>query len=327
MKSRMIVHLMSALVLASALAGCLDLEALAPQATESQAQAGPPATDTDGQHQGYAGQNRSQESEQEKEAEGQEEPQENSTQEEPTHEEEPEPADPPVAVLLVENESTTTVAGQAPLTVPFELMAEYEDLDDLQWTLSPGDGNDNTTGDGHDLPYRLNHTYEGEGTFHANYTVYAGGHENTSSVLIEVEEAAPELPDPVLIEGEAHLGNPAHEHYCARTVTNSGASIDQSVDGDIHALDPAGPGWVYAMEPAGNFTLYWYDSTNRLWITDEVNPDEESPRLGEAESTGSVPEDASNVEVCMDDPADSTPDGLPYTLTLWPPGHPEAPGA
>lgn len=324
MKSPLIVQLMSALVLVSALAGCLDLDTLAPQTAENTQGAGSATSDPDGQEEEPA----EPESQPAQNGSGaEEEPQQAPDEETTAEQEEPEPADPPVARLFVENESVSELAGQAPFTVSFELEAEYEDLAGLQWTFSPGDENDNVTGDGNELPYLMNHTYQDAGTFTANLTVAAQEHSNTSSVLIDVEEAVQEILDPVVIEGEARVGNPAHSQYCVRNVANSGAGVDEEIDGNLTALDPAGAGWVYALEPADNFTMYWYDDANRLWIADDVNPDEESPRLGEAGSEGIVPEDATHVEVCMHGPTDSTPEGLPYTLILWPPGHPDAPAA
>lgn len=322
LKSRMIVHLMAVLVLASVLAGCLDLDSFAPQNQEQEQASGSGAADPTPQEDRSTApadppepapeQEDSDESEQEPEVDDQEP-------------EEPEPVDPPVARLLIDNEAVSELTGDAPLKASFVLDAEYGEPTELEWSFSPGDGSEQITGSGDELPFTLNHTYGEPGEFTANFSVSAQGDHNMTLVSVKVEKAVPEVVPPVRIEGEALVGNPAHSVYCVRSVQNTPAEIDEEIDGEIHALDPAGPGWRFLLEPAGNFTIYWYDDAGPLWIVDALHPEEESPRATEAESVGVVPDGATHVEVCMDDPTDTTPEGFRYVLTLWAPGHPGAP--
>lgn len=196
-------------------------------------------------------------------------------------------------------------SGPAPLGVSFILDGFDEGGEELNWTFTVAEGETASNGTG--LPTQVNHTYTEGGNHTATLTVDDGMATNQTSLTITVtgngtgdqatDEPDDALPEPVVINGTALVGNPAHSLAC----------LQQGIDGDLHEIAPAESGWSYALEPGDSFTVYW-------WADGEF--------VESGEDTGTVPSGATHAEVCMD--VGSAMGS--YTLSLWAPGHPDAPG-
>ncbi len=191
-------------------------------------------------------------------------------------------------------------SGPAPLGVSFILDGFDEDGQELNWTFTVAEGEAASNGTG--LPTQVNHTYTEDGNHTATLTVDDGVATNQTTLTITVDENATipdpanETAEPVVLNGTALIGNPAHPLAC----------LQQGIDGEFHEIAPAGSGWSYALEPADSFTVYW-------WADGEF--------VEAGEDTGTVPSGATHAEVCMDVGGAMGS----YTLTLWAPDHPEAP--
>lgn len=206
--------------------------------------------------------------------------------------------------------SANQTTGQAPLAVTFTLEGSDADGDALRWTFTIQQGAQLSTGD--QLPATVNHTYDRAGNFTAVLTVDDGNQTAGANLTITVTApdtddatgngtgnattSADDLPDPVVINGTAAVGHPAHILHCFRG----------GIDGSYHEISPAEGGWTYALEPAEDFAVYW-------WGDGEF--------LEAGETSGTVPSEATHAEVCM---TEGNVMGS-YSLTLWAPGHPDAP--
>lgn len=207
-------------------------------------------------------------------------------------------------------------SGEAPLAVSFTLDGNDPDGDELSWTFDTG--SEDAATNGTILPTTLNHTYSSEGSYTAQLSVTDGNATAAQTVTITVrapenetrddngtqqadgpgsenQTAGNQTRDPVVLEGSALVGHPAHPLQCVRL----------GVDGDVHEIAPAEGGWSFGVAPADAFVVYWWG---------------EDGFIGGGEANGTVPADATEAEVCM-----TTGHAMEdYTLTLWPPEHPEA---
>lgn len=200
-------------------------------------------------------------------------------------------------------------SGPAPLSVSFTLDGDGQGDDPLDWTLTATEGN--LSSSGAELPAVVNHTYTEEGNHTATLTVEDGNHSDRTNLTVTVTpgpatdptadtsangSAAEERPDPVVIQGNATIGHPVHTQACVRS----------GVDGGFHEITPAEGNWTYTLEPEADFAIYWWS---------------DGTYLQRGNTTGTVPSSATHAEICMK--AGNMMHS--YTLTLWPPGHPEGP--
>lgn len=202
---------------------------------------------------------------------------------------------PPTAAIRA-NETS----GPAPLGVSFILDGFDEEGEELDWTFTVAEGAEILNGTG--LPTQVNHTYTEGGDHAATLTVDDGTATNQTELTITVEGNATvrdptnETPEVVVINGTATIGNPAHILIC----------FNGGIDGGFQDIAPAEGGWTYALEPGEGFALYW-------WANGEF--------VEAGEDTGTVPSGATHAEVCMEAGGAMSA----YSLTLWAPGHPDAP--
>jgi PKD repeat protein len=105
----------------------------------------------------------------------------------------------PVASL-----SANVTAGEAPLAVSFTLDAEYDGFFTLTWTLDLGE---DSTENGRELPATVDHTFETPGNYTVVLNVSAG--EDSSEANLTIAVSAPEVDDPVVLEGELMTPHPA----------------------------------------------------------------------------------------------------------------------
>lgn len=181
-------------------------------------------------------------------------------------------------------------SGAAPLNVTFTLNGTDPDGDALTWTLAFGDGSENETGSL--LPAIFTHAFELEGNFTVVFEASDGNHTVNATAPVTVNAAVGAAKQTKIITGTTVLPNPAGD--CC-------VCINDDVDGNRYALDPAEAGWLYTLEPGdGSFGVYWYNGGSYVSSSDPE---------------GEVPEGVDVVEVC-------NLTGLPdtdYTMTLTEP--------
>lgn len=206
----------------------------------------------------------------------------------------------PDAGALTAALATSVLEGTAPLQVNFTLSVEEQDEANTTWTFD-ADGDNETDADGTSLPADHTHNYTEAGTYNATLTVGEGDAANATTVSITILEgdSAGELPPQVSFGGSIAAPDP--------TIGPRGCMENPQPSGGNHMIDGKWIGWDYKVEPAYMQVVF-----------------ETGGGDVDAETTGSVPDAATRVYLCTDDPAVVTDDPAgdwSYEVTVSHPGH------
>lgn len=196
-------------------------------------------------------------------------------------------------------------SGEAPLTVNFTINASDEDGDALTWTID-FDGDAVADVEGNTTEAVVEHTFTDAGDHAVDVTVSDGTNTTTEQVVIEVVEAVAEFtgPEPISHSGEMTY---ITQFGCIDPVAFATSAGGE--DGYYHWEAPVQAGWIYSVDPAeARFTDWWTGL---------------DARVAQQGPVGTVPEGADNVGVCPE--TDTAEPQAAYTITFYPPDHPDAP--
>lgn len=187
-------------------------------------------------------------------------------------------------------------------TAAFNLTGTDPDGDALSWTLAFGDGT--TNGTGSSLPAALQHDYA-VGNFTARLTVTDGQLSDTKELALAIAAGPAEAfvitatykgVDPA---AAPPVGNPARQPSC--TLGDPSTPGVGAVGGNWHVYDRDLTGWTFTVTPAKFVAIFYADDG--------------STRTGTFGSSGVVPADSVEVDICTSDPQA----GGTYTFTALPP--------